>query len=89
MPGNWISVNTGTRLGLDIRGAVDSQRSTLDRLKRLKAIMDQQTDGTDYTQIEAQFGLQAGTGQRTYNLVAGCVAAINLPAVTTFLDYLG
>jgi len=89
MANNFITVDTTTRLGSQLRSCVVSMQGTLDLMDRLKLIMDNQTDNTIWTTVEAQFGIPAGKGQTTYNLVAGALAAINVTATQQFLDWLG
>jgi hypothetical protein len=67
----FIPINTGQRLGQQLRNAVDQLQAAKQFLAKLKAIMDTQVNGADYSMVEAQFGLQAGQGQTCYNLVAG------------------
>jgi hypothetical protein len=71
MPTTFIPINTGQRLGQQLRTAVDQLQAARQALQKLKATMDTQINGSDYSMIEAQFGLQAGQGQTLYNLVAG------------------
>ena len=44
---------------------------------------------TDYTAVEAQYGLPAGKGQTAYNLVVGARSAIDVSAVRQMIDWLG
>jgi hypothetical protein len=85
----FLPVNTSTRLGADLRRAVDQLRDVRDRLERLKNILDTQVDGTIYTLVESQFGLQAGDGQTAYNLVAGAFAAVDVAAVQQLINRAG
>ena len=54
----------------------DALRTAYDQGKRLQAVMNHNTDGTVFTDIEALFGLPVGKGQTVYNLVTGSVGAI-------------
>ncbi len=92
MPIANITVDTTKRLGQDLRQLVVTIFSARDFARRLKEVMDQHTDSVTWTTLEAQFGLQAGTGQSTYNLVAaltGTSGALEAAAVTQFCDRLG
>jgi len=71
VPTNFIPINTGQRLGAQLRSAIDQLQAAKQALAKLKAIMDTQVSGGDYSMVEAQFGLQTGQGQTCYNLVAG------------------
>ena len=89
MATTYIPVNTGQRLGADLRRVVDLLRDVRDRLERLKNIMDTQVDGVDYTLIASQFGLPAGDGQLVYNLLAGSFAAVDVAAVNLLINRVG
>jgi hypothetical protein len=89
MANNFITIDATTRLGSQLRSAVVSMQGTLDAMIRLKAIMDQQTDAVVWATIEAQFGLPAGKGQATYNLLTGALAACNVTATQQFTQWLG
>lgn len=71
---NFIPINTGQRLGAQLRSAVDQLNNATGQLARLKATMDTMTDGKDFATLESQVGLQSGDGEAVYNLVAGVVA---------------
>jgi hypothetical protein len=71
MATTFIPINTGQRLGQQLRSAVDQLQAAKQALTKLKAIMDTQVNGSDYSMVESQFGLQAGQGQTCYNLVSG------------------
>lgn len=71
MAATFIPINTGQRLGAQLRNAVDQLQAAKHALAKLKAIMDTQVNVSDYSMVEAQFGLQTGQGQTCYNLVAG------------------
>lgn len=90
MATNWIPINTNQRLGADLRRTIDSLRGTIDQVRRLKDIMDQQiSNGSDYSEIDTQFGTPTGEGQTVYNLIAGLLAALLVNNVTQPLDWLG
>jgi flagellar capping protein FliD len=71
MATTFITINTGQRLGQQLRSAVDQLQTAKQALAKLKAIMDTQVSVSDYSMVESQFGIQAGQGQTCYNLVAG------------------
>lgn len=90
MAATFVPIDSSRRLGQQLRRAVDVQRDALDAFNRVKNIMDTQgVDVTDYTPLEAQFGLPAGTGAAVYALVTGTLAAIDVAAVRRTLDRLG
>jgi hypothetical protein len=93
MATTFIIVDTTKRLGQQLRTAVDQLREVRDRLRKLKEVMDTQVDLTpdpdDYSLLEGQFGLAAGRGQETYNLVAGAFAQANGTPVLQLLERCG
>jgi len=89
MANNFITIDTTTRLGSQLRSLVVSMDGTLDAMRRLKATMDQQTDAIVWTTIEIQFGLPTGKGQTTYNLLASLLSACDVSATDQFLHWLG
>ena len=89
MASNHIPIDTSKRLGVRLRRCVDLTRELLGLLAETKAVMEAQIDGTDYAAVEAQYGLPAGKGQTTYNLVAGARSAVNVSAVNQMTDWLG
>ena len=89
MANNFITIDTTTRLGAQLRSVIVSVQGTIDGMARLKAIMDQQTDAVVWATIEAQFGLPTGKGVTTYNLLAGALAACNVTATQQFMQWIG
>lgn len=86
---DYIDVSTDTRHGALLRQAVNYQQESLERLRSLKAVLDEMVVGDDYTVIETQFGVAAGEGVLIYNLTAGALAEIDVSNVTQFLARLG
>ena len=62
---------TRTPHGDNLLTAVAQMREARDRLNHAKAVMETAIDGSDYSSVEQLFGIEAGQGQITYNLVAG------------------
>ena len=69
-----IDLTTGKRLAYKLREVVDQSQKYVEQGAALKAAMDQMIDGTDYSRIEAEFGLATGKGAIVYNLLSGSVA---------------
>lgn len=67
----YLTVDTSQRLGSELRQAVNYGNAFDTQVARLKEIMETMIDGTDYSAVEANFGLQAGSGETVYNLVTG------------------
>ncbi len=67
----YILVDTSQRLGSELRQAVNYGNAFDTQVVRLKEIMETMIDGTDYSAVETNFGLQVGSGQTVYNLVSG------------------
>jgi len=78
MARTFIKIDTtmpgATHSGL-LRGYVQQQRNAYEVGSRLKAIMTNNTDNTNFADIEALFGLAAGDGQAVFDLVNGTVGA--------------
>ncbi len=51
-------------------------RRAYDQGKRVLAIMNHNQDGSDFTDIEALFGLEAGKGQTVYDLMNGSIGSM-------------
>lgn len=71
MATTYVPINTGQRLGAQLRNAIDQLQSAKQALSKLLAIANTQVNGSDYSMVETQFGLTTGQGQTTYNLIAG------------------
>jgi hypothetical protein len=87
-----IPVNPTSKFGPQLQQLVAGLFGARNLAAKLKEIMDQHTDGTTWTTLEAQFGLQAGTGQACYNLVAGltgATGALEVSAILQFCDRVG
>lgn len=79
---NYITVDRSRQMGNELLNIIEMLRLYQDKLRQQKELMDNMTDGTDYTAIETQYGVQTGKGDETYNLIAGTVA--ELAADTNF-----
>lgn len=89
MANNFIGVNLGVRLGGQLVAGSQNLRWSLDVLSALKTAMDNMINVSDYTTVEAQFGVPTGKGQILYNLVAGSITDMNASAnVTQLLAFL-
>jgi hypothetical protein len=86
VPVDNIVVNANSQQGPQLRALQSQIYAARNLAKQIKEQMDQQTDATDWTKIEAQFGLAAGNGTTVYNLVAALVGTSGLEAfnVATF-----
>lgn len=76
MAASHITPGTLTIYTSQLVGAARQLNATYQQLDTLKRLMDQMVAGSDYTMLEAQFGLAAGQGVTAYNLVAGALAQI-------------
>lgn len=87
---NFITINTGQRLGSQARNFIDQLRSVKTGLAALKGDMDQMIlDDATYAGVESQLGLQAGDGQAFYNLIAGVVGDLAGANETNLLNRCG
>ena len=57
-----INANTNTRLGYELRNAIDALAQARAQLKQLYTVMQEMHDGVNYTVVEARFGVPAGKG---------------------------
>lgn len=90
MATTFIVINTGQRLGSQLRNALDQFRQSKDLLIKLQAIMLTQIDVSDYAVLEQQFGLQAGQGPIVSQLVAGVISLLGSnEKVDSLLNQLG
>lgn len=62
MAATFIPVDSSKPLGHTLLEAATIARDFGDRIAALKRVMAAQTNGTDYSILEAQFGLPAGKG---------------------------
>lgn len=90
MANNYIAIGSGNnRHAATLLGSVNNLAAVKDVLEMLKHDMDNMVDGTDYSVLEAAFGVPGGKGQTVYNLVAGTVAALQGSSdLTNLLGYL-
>lgn len=86
MPVNYITVDQSKRMGAELLAIVEQLRSSQDKLRQHKEMMDNMTDGITYANIETQYGIPTGKGDDLYNLVAGAVS--ELAADTNFTNLL-
>jgi len=69
-------VTTATHAGM-LLAYVDQLRTAQDTGRRILGIMNQNNDGSVWTDIEALFGLPAGKGQTVYDLMNGSIGAMD------------
>jgi hypothetical protein len=71
-----LDVTTATHARA-LKNFVQQFREAYEQGVAVKSILDHNTDGSNYADIEALFGVPAGQGQTVYNLVAGAVGAMS------------
>lgn len=86
---NTAQTENGDRLANALIGLITS----IETIKRLKLvaevnIADPMTN-PDYTEVEAEYGLPAGTGAAFYSLIANGVTALEDPAIGSMLVGIG
>jgi hypothetical protein len=78
MARDFIKIDTGmtgaTHAGL-LRAFVQQMRQAIDTGERVKAIMTHNNDGSNFSDIEALFGIPEGKGQTVFDLVNGAVGS--------------
>ena len=85
----FVPISVQQRHGAQLLQAVQLGRQYQNALEAIKSVMDAMADDPDYGVIEAHFGLPAGTGQTTYNLVVGAYSQVNEPNTHALLARLG
>lgn len=70
----------------ELLSLIASLRSTVEKLEKVKSIMDCNWATTDFTDLELRFGLLAGQGQTVYGFVRDTQRAIK--GEGTFADAL-
>lgn len=77
MPLNNIALSLGANpLSNNLQSTLNTLASQYYRLVKIKANMDNLTDGVSFTALESTYGIPTGKGQTVYNLVAGSVAEL-------------
>ena len=91
MPNNYIAINGQvSRLGSNLYAAVCLLADAKMRIEQLKGVMDNMTDGIDYSTLEANFGITTGKGQSVYNLVTGANSEMAADtSLVNLLNWLG
>lgn len=79
MARDYIKVNTNDANATQARSLVDYARQlriAYDQGKRILAIMSHNNDGSNFTDIEALYGLGVGSGATVFDLVNGSVGSM-------------
>lgn len=79
MPRDFITINqtlATAKYSGELKRFVETVREVLDLGQKVKGVMDHNTDGSNYADIEALFGLPTDNGDEVYNLVAGTLGAL-------------
>lgn len=79
MPRNYIVIDTTittARRAQELKTFSQRLRETYELGARLRDVMQQMNDGTNFTDIEAHFGLPAGSGQLVFNMVTNTVDSL-------------
>ena len=74
MARDFIKIDSTTTTAIfasELKSCINSLRDTIDRLDKVKGIMDHNQDGTVFTDIETLFGLPAGKGTTVYDYING------------------
>ena len=89
MAKDFITVDTTKNMGADLVNAKESLRNVTDRLQWLKDTMDHNVDASDYTDVEALFGIPTGNGQTAYNMLATTVSQLGHADVLALFSRVG
>ncbi len=85
---NYIKVDRTTTTATHAQKLLDyvnTLRSAYDKGVFIKAIMDNSTDGVDFTSIESLFGVPTGQGTNVYTLLGSSLTA----GAKTFTERVG
>lgn len=86
----YVKVNTNLRLGNELQKVGDMLAATQAHLLQIKNVMDNMTDGVDFTVIETNFGIPTGTGNGAYVTIAAAATAMTgSSAIQTTINALG
>ena len=80
MPKDAILINTSTTTATqaqNLKRLTQMARDFANLAEDILAMMSHNNDGADWTQLETLYGLSAGNGQITFDMVNGTVGAID------------
>lgn len=73
---DYIKINTNTTTAIhanNLKNGIRHLRQAYDEMLFIRRMMEHMTDETDFSTIEALFGLDAGKGSAVYSLVNNAV----------------
>jgi hypothetical protein len=76
---DYIKIDTGSAgatQAIVLRSFVQALRASYEQGVKVKAVMDHNQDGANWTALEALFGLPATKGQVVYDMVNGAIGAM-------------
>ena len=76
MASTFIKINTGQRLGQQLRQGIDAFASARAQLTKLLAVMTVMKDDADFAVVEQEFGLQSKDGARVYSQIGSIVTSL-------------
>lgn len=74
---DYIKIDISSPRGASLKNAILVLRQAEELLQRELDVMNHNQNGTDWTALEALYGLAAGKGQPVFTLVNGTVGAFN------------
>lgn len=74
---DFIKIDPTSSRGTSLRNAISVLRQAEELLQRELDVMNHNQNGTDWTAIEALYGLAVGKGQPVFTLLNGTVGAFN------------
>lgn len=89
MAKNFYIIDRSQRYGADVNQLATSLAQSVAKMQDLANVAANMNDGTDYTLVESQFGLQAGQGANLVFLLANTLAKLQDPVIAQFIAYLG
>lgn len=76
MARDFIPINLTTSLGPNLKQAIALQRQAYAQLIAIRDAMTHMEDGTNFDDIEKQFGVPVGNGQKIFDLINGSIGAM-------------
>lgn len=84
-----LNNGTNTENGDKMANAIARLEQARQDMEELLGITLKCINGSDYTDVDAEFGMSAGNGQTLYNLLAGAVSHLNNSAISELTDRVG
>ena len=86
----FVKVTTSVRLGAELQRLADLMAATNSHLAQVRNVMDNMTDGVNYTTLETNFGLPTGVGAAAHTVIKDAHTAYSTnPSIQLVINALG